>query len=63
MLIIEIHVETIENSDAHPSTAEKRSDEEPKRGSDKSNSPGSRFWKTFKHRVPGYLIQYHKNEK
>ena len=63
MLIIEIHVDTIENAEASPSTRQKREAERPKRASDHSQIAGSRLWKAIKHRAPGYLIQFHKNEK
>ena len=61
MLIIEIHVDTIEETNS--STRTRREDERPNRADDKTQTGGSRIWKAFKHRVPGYLIQYHKNEK
>jgi hypothetical protein len=61
MLIIEIHAETIEES--NPSTHPKWEDERSKQAKENSQTTGNRFWKAFKRRVPGYLIQYHKDEK
>ena len=61
MLIIEIHTETIEES--NPSTHPQWEAEHPKRARDNKQTSDNRFWKTIKNRVPGYLIQYHKNEK
>ena len=63
MLIIEIHVETIENTDTIPSTHKKREDERPTRASQKSNIIGNRFWKIATLRFPGSLIQKIDNER
>ena len=66
MLIIEIHVDTIEES--NPSTRKKREDEgsklsSPKRASHKSKHTGNRFLKAIKLSFPGSLIPQDKNER
>ena len=61
MLIIEIHVDTIEESNS--STRKKRKDERPTRASHKSKNTGNRLWKAINLRFPGSLIPQDKNEK
>ena len=58
MLIIEIHVETIEES--NPSTRKKREDERPKRAINKTKNTSNRFWKAIKLSFPGSLIPHDK---
>ncbi|HBX68756.1 MAG TPA: hypothetical protein DEH25_05080 [Chloroflexi bacterium] len=55
MLIIEIHVETIEET--NPSTQHQRADEGPKRVNKKSTNTGNRFWNAIKLSIPGSLNQ------
>jgi hypothetical protein len=61
MLIIEIHVDTIEES--KPSTRKKREDERLNKASDKSKNTGNRFWNAIKLSIPGSLIPQDKNER
>jgi hypothetical protein len=61
MLIIEIHVDTIEES--KPSTRIKREDERPKKASDKTKTTGNRFWNAIKLSIPGSLIPQDENER
>ena len=61
MLIIEIHVDTIEES--KPSTQNKREDERQNKASSKSKNKGSRFWKAIKLSIPGSLIPQDENER
>ena len=61
MLIIEIHTETIEET--KPSTENHREDRRLERTNNHSQKIDNRFWKAVKNRVPGYLIQYYKDEK
>lgn len=66
MLIIEIHVDTVEES--NPSTRKKREDKSPERGSSrrakqKSKHTGNRIWKAINLNFPGSLKQQDKNEK
>jgi hypothetical protein len=63
MLIIEIHVDTIENTETSPSTRIKREDERPTRASQKSRTTGNRFWKAIKLSIPGSLIPQNRNER
>lgn len=60
MLIIEIHVDTIENADAPSSTNKKRSDERSTRANLKSKTTGNRFWNAIKLSIPGSLISQNK---
>ena len=53
MLIIEIHVETIEET--NPSTHHERADEGPKRGHKNSRNTGHRLWNAIIS-IPGSLI-------
>ena len=66
MLIIEIHVDTVEET--NPSTRKQRADKGPERGSpnrarNKSKHTGSRLWKAINLNFPGSLIQQDKNER
>ena len=61
MLIIEIHVDTIEES--KPSTRMKREDERPKKPRDKTKTTGNRFWNAIKLSIPGSLIPQDENER
>ena len=63
MLIIEIHVDTIENTEISPSTRTKREDERPTQASQKPVATGNRFWKAIKLSIPGSLISQNKNER
>lgn len=60
MLIIEIHVDTIENAEMSPSTQPKREDERPTGASHKPKTTGNRFWKAIKVSIPGSLKQQNK---
>jgi hypothetical protein len=62
MLIIEIHVDTIENAEPAASTQLKREDERLKKVNNKSISTGSRFWNAIKVSIPGSLVQKRKME-
>jgi len=62
MLIIEIHVDTIESADAPPSTRPKREDERPKRASKDLKITGNRFWNAIKVSIPGSLIPQNKEK-
>ena len=62
MLIIEIHVDTVE--DANPSTRKIREDEGSRPSSPtKSKHTGNRFWNAIKLSFPGSLKPQDKNEK
>jgi hypothetical protein len=66
MLIIEIHVDTVEESKT--STRNKREDKAPKRGgpkraTNKSKHTGNRLWKAINLNFPGSLISQDKNER
>jgi hypothetical protein len=71
MLIIEIHVDTVEET--KPSTRKQRADEAPKPGAPKRGAPkraknkskhtGNRFWKAINLNFPGSLIPQDKNER
>ena len=66
MLIIEIHVDTVE--DANPSTRKIREDEgsrpsSPTKANEKSKHTGNRFWNAIKLSFPGSLKPQDKNEK
>ena len=66
MLIIEIHVDTVEES--KPSTRKQREGEGPERGGpkrakNKSKQTGNRFWKAINLNFPGSLIPQDKNER
>ena len=63
MLIIEIHVDTIENAEVSPSTQPKREDERPTRASQKPINTGNRLWKAINLRFPGSLTPKDKNER
>jgi hypothetical protein len=63
MLIIEIHVDTIENPETSPSTRKKREDERPKKAGQKQTTTGNRFWDAIKLSIPGSLIKQNENEK
>jgi hypothetical protein len=62
MLIIEIHVDTIENAEPAASTQLKREDESLIKVKKESNSTGNRFWNAIKVSIPGSLIQKRKVE-
>ena len=53
MLIIEIHVDTIENTESAASTQLKREDERLTKVKKESNSKGNRFWNAIKVSIPG----------
>jgi hypothetical protein len=55
MLLIEIHVETIENAETPSSTQEKRGDERPIRVRQKQNTISNRLWNAVKMSIPGSL--------
>jgi hypothetical protein len=61
MLIIEIHVDTIENEDSSPSTHTKREDERPTEARKRIKHTGNRFWESIKVSIPGSLKS--KNKK
>ena len=61
MIIIEIHVDTIENADTSPSTQTKREDERPAMAKHNPITTGNRFWNAIKVSIPGSLVQ--KNNK
>ena len=67
MLIIEIHVDTIEESNSSTSKTVDESSlrSSPKRATQKKNNEGSRFWNTIRFSFPGSLIQKenHKDER
>ena len=63
MLIIEIHVDTIENAETSPSTRKEREGEQPKRTGQKSKTAGNRFWKAINLRFPGSLIPQDKDKR
>ena len=63
MLIIEIHVDTIEDTEKSSSTTIKRVDERPTRADQKSNTTGNRFWNAIKVSFPGSLIPQNKKER
>jgi hypothetical protein len=62
MLIIEIHVDTVENAEPAASTQRKREDERLKKVNNNSNSTGNRFWNAIKVSIPGSLVQKRKME-
>ena len=61
MLIIEIHVDTIEES--NPSTRKQREDERRKKAGEKTHTTGNRFWNAIKLSIPGSLIPQDKNKR
>ena len=63
MLIIEIHVDTIENTEKSPSTQKNREGERPTRAGQKSKTPGNRFWKAINLSFPGSQKHQNKNER
>jgi hypothetical protein len=63
MLIIEIHVDTIEYDEKSPSTRKKRGDERPTGASQQQKTAGNRFWDAIKLSIPGSLITQNENEK
>ena len=63
MLIIEIHVDTVENAEQAASTQLKqREDERLKKGNNNPNRTGNRFWNAIKVSIPGSLVQKRKME-
>ena len=60
MLIIEIHVDTIENEDSSPSTHTKREDERPTKARKTIKNTGNRFWEVIKVSIPGSLTPNNK---
>ena len=64
MLIIEIHVDTIENAETSPSTRKNREQgKRPTKASQIQNTAGNRFWNAIKLSIPGSLIPQNKDEK
>ena len=63
MLIIEIHVDTIENAEKSPSTQPKREDERTTKVKNNPITTGNRFWNAIKLSIPGSLIPQDKNER
>ena len=63
MLIIEIHVDTVENAEPAASTQVKqREDDRLKKGKNNSSSTGNRFWNAIKVSIPCSLVQKRKME-
>jgi hypothetical protein len=62
MLIIEIHVDTIENPETNPSTQTKREDERQVKAENQIINHGNRFWKAVKISFPDFLAKQNKNE-
>ncbi len=60
MLIIEIHVDTIENAETSQSTQPKREDERSEKVKNNPITTGNRFWNAIKVSIPGSLIQQNK---
>jgi hypothetical protein len=63
MLIIEIHVDTIENSETNSSTSTRWQDEHPTRVNQKTKNIGNRFWKAININFPGSLKTKNKKER
>ena len=61
MLIIEIHVDTVENAEP-ASTQLNREDERLTKVNKNSSSMGNRFWNAIKVSIPGSLVQKRKME-
>ena len=61
MLIIEIHVDTVENAEP-ASTQLNREDERLTKVNKNSSSMGNRFWNAIKVSIPGSLVQKRKLE-
>ena len=61
MLIIEIHVDTVENAEP-ASTQLNREDERLTKVNKNSSSMGNRFWYAIKVSIPGSLVQKRKLE-
>ena len=62
MLIIEIHVDTIESADTPPSTRAKREVERSKGASQKLKPTGNRYWNAIKLSIPGSLLPQNKTK-
>ena len=62
MLIIEIHVDTVENAEPAASTQLKREDERLTKVLKNSSITGNRFWNAIKVSIPGSLVQKRKME-
>ena len=60
MLIIEIHVDTIEDKKIS-STDKKREEVRPTRVNKRTKSPSNRFWDSLKLSIPGSLKKEDKN--
>jgi hypothetical protein len=61
MLIIDIHVDTVE--DTNPSTRKIREDERPKRVKNSSKKTENRFWNAIKLSFPDSLIPQDENKR
>lgn len=60
MIIIEIHVDTIENAETSPSTQPKREDERSAKANHNLLTTGTRLWDAIKMSFPGSLLLNNK---